>query len=72
VQGQIVANHFNGASAFDATLFKYKKDDTNYGVLEVSDTDYAAMETSATSGGTYGKHVDDPEGTPVLADGDPT
>jgi hypothetical protein len=69
-QGQIVGNHFNGVMAYDADVFKHQ-DDTDYGVLETDQTNHDAMETSIVSGGTYGKHVDDPEGTPVLADGDP-
>lgn len=69
-QGQIVGNLFNGVMAYDAALLKHQ-DDTNYGVLETDQANHQAMETSIGVGGTYGKHVDDPEGTPVLADGDP-
>jgi len=69
-QGQITGNHFNGVMDYNAASFA-PLDPTNYGVLETDKTNHDAMEANIIAGGTYGKHVDDPEGTPVLADGDP-
>ena len=71
VQTQISGNHMNGIMEFDADTFAHA-DTTNYGVLEVAAGDFSTMDASMMSGGTYGKHVDDPEGTPTLADGDPS
>jgi len=72
VQGQIAGNHKSYTMDYDANLFAHPTDPTNYGVLEVAEGDHTTMESSMASGGTYGKHVDDPEGTPTLADGDPS
>ena len=69
-QGQIAGNHFNGVMDYDAAAFAHA-DTVNYGVLETDQANHEAMETSIIAGGTYGKHVNDPETAPVLADGDP-
>lgn len=70
VQGQIVANAQAPTADFDASAMA-PQDTTNYGVLEVSQADWQAMSANI-EGGSFGKHVDNPETTPVLADGDPT
>jgi len=66
----IVANHFRGDMEFSVDTCS--PDDTdNYGVLEVSLEDFEYMQSHAMTGLGYGKHVDDPTGTPTLADGNP-
>ena len=74
--GEIAGNHFNGLMAFDAGKMKKltgdpPTEDTDFGILEVTESDHNTMQTNVASG-TYGKHVDDPTGTPSLADGDPS
>jgi hypothetical protein len=70
-QGSIIGNHFNGSMEFDEDEFS-PEDTTNYGALEVTQAQHETMENNVVSGGTYGKHVADPETTPSLADGDPS
>jgi hypothetical protein len=70
VQGRISGNHMNAVMDYTADEFA-PEDATNYGVLETSLADFDAMQTNVASG-TYGKHIDDPTGTPTLADGDPS
>ena len=71
VQGQIMGNFSNLVSSFDEDAFE-PQDPTNYGVLETTQTDYETIEVNLIGTGTPGKHVDDPTGTPTLADGDPS
>ena len=73
--GQIIGNHSCPTSDYDADSMR-KTDgaaiDVDYGALETEPADFDAMESSVPTTGSYGKHVDDPEGTPTLADGDPS
>jgi hypothetical protein len=72
--GLIVANFYRGEEAFDEDLHSPTEDanfpPADYGVLEVTVGEHGTMDTYVQANpGEYGKHVDDPTGSPSLADG---
>ena len=71
-----IAGAMYSAGTFDATSMAKRDLDgaiSGYGVLEVTESDYNTMVSNFNEGaGTWGKHVDDPTGTPSLAAGDPS
>ena len=68
LQGQIVGCHYR-LNDWDADAFGHE-DTTNYGNLTISEANHDSIISNLQSEGTPGKHVDDPTGTPTLADGD--
>jgi hypothetical protein len=71
--GEIVGAFMNAGSYSDS-MCKQDGDGAvaDYGVLEVNESDYNTMVANKSGSGTWGKHVDDPTGTPTLASGDPS
>lgn len=69
-QGQIVGSHFNKLMDYDAVAFAHARN-ADYGVLQINKANYTAIEAYMIENNTCGKHVSDPEGTPVLNNGDP-